>query len=134
MRLKDLFLVPALFLAVMVLNVAISFAVVWAWSVFVEPGHPQTYYEAFAQKAAPISSAVAGPFLMFGAGWLIGRKRDRRAALMAAGAVALLYIVVDAALLLAWGGGGDVWIWMLLSYPTKLIGALLGGRVATRRT
>ena len=133
MRLRDLLIVPAFALAVMVLNVLVSFAVVWAWSMFVDPGHDQAYYEAFARKAAPISSVVAGPFLMFGAGLLIARKRDRRGALLAAGAVALLYIAVDIALLLAWGAGPGVWVWMLLSYPTKLIGAVAGGRWATQR-
>lgn len=133
MRLRDLFIVPACFLAVMVLNVAISFAVVWAWSVFVDPGHTQAYYEAFALKAAPISSVVAGIPLMFGAGWLIARKRDRRGGLMAAGAVALLYIVVDVAILLAWRIQGADWLWPLVSYPTKFLAALAGAVVATRR-
>lgn len=134
MRLRDLLIVPAFFLAVMVLNVAISFAVVWAWSVFVEPGHDQAFYQAFALKAAPISSVVAGIPLMFGAGWLIARKRDRRAGLMAAGAVALLYIVVDGALLLAYQIKGSDWLWPLISYPTKALAALAGAFMATRRT
>lgn len=133
MHLRDLFIVPAFFIAVMVLNVLISFAVVWAWSMFVEPGRPEAYYQAFALKAAPISSVAAGVPLMLGAGWLIARGRDRRGGLMAAGAVALLYIVVDVAILVALQVEATDWFWPLISYPTKLLAGLAGGWLATRR-
>jgi hypothetical protein len=133
MRLKDLLLVPAFFLAVMILNVAISFVVVWVWGTFFEPGHPEAYYQAFAQKAAPVSSVVFGMPLMFGAGWLIACGRTRHDGLMAAGAVALLYVVVDVAILLALKVEAQHWFWPLISYPTKLIAGLAGGWLATRR-
>lgn len=133
MRLRDLLIVPAFALAVMVLNVLIAFGVVWVWGTFFEPGHPQAYYEAFALKAAPVSSIIAGIPLMLGAGWLIARKRERRPGLIAAGAVALVYIVADTAMVLAAQAEATDWLWELVSYPTKLLAALAGGFLATRR-
>lgn len=133
MRLRDLLIIPAFALAVMVLNVLIAFGVVWFWGTFFEPGHPQAYYEAFALKAAPVSSIVAGIPLMFGAGWLIARRRDQRNGAIAAGAVALVYIAVDTAMLLAAQIEAQDWRWEMISYPTKLIAALAGGWMAARR-
>ena len=134
MRPRDFLIVPAFTLAVMVLNVLISFIVVWAWSVFVEPGHPQAYYEAFALKAAPVSSVVFGAPLMFLAGLLVAGKRDRRGALIAASAVGLLYMAIDVAVLLAYATGPEAWFWGALSYTSKIAAALAGALVATRRT
>jgi hypothetical protein len=132
MRLRDLLIVPAFVIAVMVLNVAISFGVVWVYSLF-EPGHPQAFYNAFALKAAPVSSVVFGAPLMFLAGLLIARKRSRRDGLIAAAAVSLLYMAIDLAMLLSYQPGPEIWFWGALSYTTKIGAALLGGWMATRR-
>ena len=117
MRRRDVIVIPATAIGVMVLNVAISFGVVWVYATFVEPGRPVSHYEAFAVAAAPVSSVVAGIPLMFLAGLLLSRGRTARAALSAAGAMALLYIVVDAAILLAADAGSAVWAWE--AFPTR---------------
>jgi len=119
-------------LAVMVLNVAISFAIVFFYATFIEPGHPEAFYLAFATRTAPISSVVAGVPLMFIAGMLIARRRERRAALIAAGATALIYIAVDSAIMIAAGATPDAWTWELISYPTKLLAAIGGAAFGSR--
>lgn len=134
MNRRDFLLVPAAALGVMVANVAISFAMVWVYSTFISPGRPLAHYEAFAATAAPIGSVVAGIPLMLLAGWLLGRGRQRRPALIAAGAAALLYILLDLAILLGAHAGGSVWGWAALSQATKLAAALAGAALATRRT
>jgi hypothetical protein len=132
MRPRDIPVVAGFALAVMILNVLASFAVVWFYSAFVEPGHPEAFYQAFALRAAPVSSVVAGMPLMFIAGMLIARRRIPRHALIAAAAMALLYIAVDAAILLAAKVSPGVWAWELLSYSTKLIAAIAGAAVGSR--
>lgn len=133
MRLRDLFVIPATAIGVMVLNVAISVGVVWVYATFVEPGRPAAHYESFAIAAAPVSSVVAGIPLMFLAGFLLSRGRTARAALWAAGAMALLYIVIDAAVLLAANAGSSIWAWEALSYSTKLLSALAGATLRAFR-
>ena len=130
---RDLLLVPAAALGVMVANVALSFFMVWVYSTFVRPGQTLSHYEAFAASAAPIGSVLAGIPLMLLAGWLLGRGRQRRPALLAAGAAALLYILLDLAILLGAHATGPVWGWAALSQATKLAAALGGAALATRR-
>lgn len=126
MNRRDFLLIPAGALGVMILNVAISIGVVWVYSTFVDPGLPFADYEAFAARAAPISSVIAGIPLMLIAGFLLARGRTRRGALLAAGAVALLYIAVDGAILVAADVQAAIWTWEALSYPSKLLAALAG--------
>lgn len=125
MKRRDLLLIPATTLAVMIANVAISFFVVWVYSIF-DPGRPFAHYEAFAATAAPISSVVAGIPLMLLAGFLLARGRRKRGALLAAGAVAMLYILLDLAVLIGAQASGSIWGWAALSHTTKLLAALAG--------
>lgn len=125
MRPRDFIIVPATAIAVMALNVAISFFVVWVYSL-VDPGHADSYYETLAMRVAPISSVIAGIPLMFLAGFLLAGRRSQRSALLVAGATALFYNLVDTGILLAADAGQDVWPWAALSYATKLLSALAG--------
>lgn len=134
MKKRDLLLIPAAALGVMIANVAISFGIVWVYSTFISPGQPLSYYQTFAAAAAPIGSVVAGIPLMLLAGFLLARGREKRAALLAAGAAALLYILLDLAILLGAHASGSVWGWAALSHATKLLAALAGAALATRRT
>lgn len=134
MKRRDLLLIPAAALGVMIANVAISFGIVWVYSTFISPGQPLSYYQSFAATAAPIGSVVAGIPLMLLAGYLLARGRQRRAALLAAGAAALLYILLDLAILIGAHADGSVWVWAALSQATKLLAALAGAALTTRRT
>jgi hypothetical protein len=134
MKRRDLLLIPAAALGVMIANVAISVGVVWVYSTFIEPGRPVADYEAFAMTAAPVSSIVAGVPLMVLAGFFLARGRSDRAALSAAGAVALLYIAVDAALMKAAGAGSEMWALEAASYSTKLLSALAGAKLRASRS
>lgn len=126
MKRRDLLLIPAAALGVMIANVAISFVMVWLYSIFVNPGQPFSHYQAFAATAAPIGSVVAGIPLMLLAGFLLAKGRQRRAALLAAGAAASLYILVDLAILVGAQASGSIWGWAALSHATKLLAALAG--------
>jgi hypothetical protein len=134
MNKRDLLLIPAAALGVMIANVAISFGVVWVYSIFFNPGQPFARYEAFAATAAPVSSVVAGIPLMLVAGYLLAKGRPRHGALLAAGAAALLYILVDLAILLGAQASGSIWGWAALSHATKLLSALAGAALRAGRT
>ncbi|HLL31747.1 MAG TPA: hypothetical protein VK403_12195 [Allosphingosinicella sp.] len=133
MRGRDFIVIPAAALAVMVLNVAIAFGIVWLYSTFLDPGQPASHYEAFATRAAPVSSVIAGIPLMIAAGFLLAKGRPGRSGLAAAAAAALFYIIVDTAILLSVEAGRDVWMWAALSHATKLLSALAGARLAPIR-
>jgi hypothetical protein len=126
MKRRDLLLVPAAALGVMIANVAIGFGIVWAYSTFIGPGQPLSHYQRFAETAAPIGSVVAGIPLMLLAGYLVAKGRPRRGALLAAAAVALIYIAADVAILIGARAGGAIWAWAALSHATKLASALAG--------
>lgn len=131
MKRRDLLLIPAAALAVMIANVAISFGVVWVYSTFLSPGQPLSHYQSFAETAAPIGSVVAGIPLMLLAGYLLGRGRQKSGALLAAAAAALVYIVLDVAILVGAHAGGSIWAWAALSHATKLAAALAGAALAS---
>lgn len=133
MKKRDLLVLPAAALAVMILNVAISFGVVWVYSTFFAPGQSLSHYEAFATTAAPVSSVVAGIPLMLLAGFLLAKGRPRRDALLAAGLCALVYILLDLAILIGAHASSPVWGWAALSQVTKLLAALAGAAWRTRR-
>jgi hypothetical protein len=133
MKKRDLLLIPAAALAVMIANVAISFGIVWGYSTFISPGQPPSYYRGFAETAAPIGSVVAGIPLMLLAGYLLARGRQKSGALLAAAAAALVYIVLDLTILVGAHAGGAIWAWAALSHATKLAAALAGAALASRR-
>jgi hypothetical protein len=132
MRRRDLLLIPAAALAVMVANVAISFGIVWAYSTLISPGHPLSHYQSFAETAAPIGSVVAGIPLMLFAGHLLARGRQKSGALLAAAAAALVYIALDLTILVGAHAHGSIWAWAALSHATKLAAALAGAALRTR--
>jgi len=133
MRLRDLAILPATTIVVMILNIAVSFGVVWIYSTFVNPGHLASYYEAFAQEAAPVSSVVAGIPLMIGAGYLVARGRPRRTALISGAVVAALYVLIDAAIIASVDAPAGIWAWSAVSYVTKIVAALSGAILGERR-
>jgi hypothetical protein len=113
----------------MALNVLVAFAWVFIYSVAIAPGHDGAFYQAYAQRVAPISAILAGVPILFAAGWLAARgpRRDLAALVPAAA-----YIILDLVLAAAGGLWPSAWS-LALSYVTKLAAAWAGGRVAVSR-
>lgn len=120
-------------LLILVLNVAISFGVMWVYGNFIEIGHPPSFYQEAAQRIAPWSSLIAGAVLFFLAGWEFAKRKPERNGLVFAAAVAAIYVAVDVAIIAAAGAltalGAIVWASMI----TKMIAALAGAYMARLR-
>ena len=61
-----------------VIDVLIAVGVVFAWSIFVAPGHPKAYYQTAGIPIAQWSTRIAGTALIFGAAWLPAKRRPER--------------------------------------------------------
>ncbi len=113
----------------LLLNVLVAFLWVFLYSVAIAPGHDGAFYQAYAQRVAPISAIIAGLPILFAAGWLSARGSGViLAALVPAGA----YIVLDLVLNAIGGLSPAIWI-LALSYATKLAAGWAGGRLALQR-
>jgi hypothetical protein len=121
----------ALAFGILVVNVAISFAVVAAYSVWVEPGHEQAYYEAAAQWIAPWSSVAFGWLLFFIACYVFSRRPERNALAFAL-AVFVAYAAVDLGILFAAGALTTFPPIVALSLASKLVGTIGGVWMAGR--
>lgn len=116
-------------LAAMLLIVAIAFGWVWFYSVAIAPGHDGAFYQAYAQRVAPISGIIAGIPIFLAAGWVAARGPGAdRAALLPAAA----YILLDLVLLIASGLWPPLWS-LAVSYLTKLAACWFGGRLTDRQ-
>jgi hypothetical protein len=118
-------------IGILVVNVAISFAVVAAYSLWVEPGHDAAYYEAAAQWIAPWSSIAFGWLLFFIACYVFSR-RPERSALAFAITVFSTYAALDLGILLAAGALATFAPIIALSLASKLVGAIGGVWMAGR--
>lgn len=130
MEFRDLLRGIGLGAAAMAANVLVAFLWVWIYSFAVAPGHDGAFYQAYAQRVAPISAIVAGIPILFLAGRMAARGTRP---LVAALIPAVAYIVLDLVLVAI----GGVWppLWMLaVSYATKLAAGWAGGRVAMGRS
>ena len=118
----------AVAVAAMAVNVACAFLWVAIYSMLIAPGQDEAAYQAYAMRAAPWSSVIAGAPILLGAGWLLARWHGGgwRTGVCAG----LFYVVIDALILLAAGSLGAI---EALSYSTKLGAAALGGALAGRR-
>jgi hypothetical protein len=119
-------------LALMAVNVAISFAVVAVYSIAIDPGHDEAYYEGMALRIVPWSSVVFGVVLFFLAGFVAARRKPQRSALGFAFASAVFYIGIDASLLFLAGSLQALGAIVPLSYGTKLLSALAGAYAGCR--
>jgi hypothetical protein len=113
----------------MLLNVLVAFAWVFFYSVALAPGHDGAFYQAYAQRVAPISGLLAGVPIFVAAGWLAARGPGaERAALLPAAS----YIVLDLLLLSITGLWTAMWL-LALSYITKAAAAFAGGGLVKRQ-
>lgn len=112
--------------------VMVALAVAWVafYSHVLEPGHDRSFYEAYAQRASPIVSLLAGgPVFFLTAAWLTRRRGSGRAAWSATP----LYLISDWALLIAIGGlAGPIVLVAAAGAALKVGGTLLGIRWARR--
>jgi hypothetical protein len=115
---------------VLALNLLIATLVILAYSIFIEPGHPQEFYNEAALKIAPWCSHTVGTALFFVAGYWFARGRTRRDALVFAVAFTVLYAIIDSAIV-AFATFVQLEFW--LSMLAKLVAALAGAFLATRK-
>lgn len=134
MKPTDYFKAAGVAVAVLVLTVAASFPMVFAYATFVEPGHPQSFYNEAAKWIAPWSSHILGPILFFAFNYWLASRRPQRNAIAFATATILFYIVIDFGLMLAFvPPAGLLNVTVALSLMGKVIGALLGGWLGSGR-
>lgn len=82
-------------LLILILNLLATTAVIFAWSMLVEPGKTQDYYSALAPRIGAISGPIGGVILMFASAHLLARRRPERNAFAFALATWFAYAVLD---------------------------------------
>ncbi len=117
--------------AILIVNVAISFGAVALYATSLDPGHDAAYYEAAAQWIAPLSSIAFGWLLFLGATLILSRKPDRDALWFALTAFAV-YAAIDLSIIGAVGQLVDLGPTIALSLASKLAGAVAGVWAARR--
>ena len=117
-------------IALMIINVAVSYGVVAVYAYLIEPGHEPAFYEAAAQDIAPWSSVIAGFILFFIAGRYFAKRKPERNGIAFALTMAGGYAIVDVAILMAVGVLVSLTGIFILSMSTKAIAAYLGARSA----
>jgi hypothetical protein len=135
MRLSDYLKAAGVAVAVMALTMALSFPMVFVYATFIEPGHPQSFYNEAALWIAPWSSHLFGPLAFFGLNYLMARRRPERNALAFALACVGLYVVLDFSLVPLFGGSlADLLtLTVALSLAGKVAGAILGAWLGRRQ-
>ncbi len=112
----------------MVVNVAAAFLWVFIYSILIVPGQDEAAYQAYAMRAAPWCSVIAGVPILLGAGWLLARWHGGgwRTG-MGAG---IAYVAIDFAIVAAAGALFEMAGIVALSFATKLAASALGGALA----
>lgn len=131
MSFVDVLKAVGLAVGILIVNVAISFGAVAVYSLFVDPGHDAAFYEAAAQRIAPLSSIAFGWLLFFGAIVILSRKAGRDALWFALAAFAA-YAAIDLSIIGAVGQLAVLGPTIALSLASKLVGAIGGAWAAYR--
>ena len=121
----------ALAVAAMAVNVACAFLWVFVYSALIAPGQEEAAYQAYAMRAAPWVSVIAGIPILFVAGWLLARWQGGgwQVGILAA----IAYVTIDFAILTLADALAAIAPIVALSFATKLAAAALGGRLAEGR-
>ena len=114
----------------LVVNVLIAILAVFAYNIFIEPGHPREFYDKAALRIAPWCSHTAGTVLFFIAGYLFAKWNPQRNGLLFAAAFTLLYAVLDGATVKF---KGIFNLTFFLSMLAKLLAGLGGAFLAARK-
>jgi hypothetical protein len=114
----------------LLVDVLVAIGVVYFWAAVLNAGHPREYYATAGISDARFSTRIVGTALLFGAAWLCGFRSPNRNAYGFAVALTVFYALLDAASVMF---AGVLNASFALTMGLKLIGALLGAWVATRR-
>lgn len=117
-------------LSTLVVLVAGHYFHVFIYAHFLSPGGTQAAYEEYALSTGPLFAALAGPFVMALACWLVFRRADEGQVVNSLIA-ALLIAAFDIALL-SLAAGAAVTGMVIVAHATKLLGAFCGGLLAER--
>jgi hypothetical protein len=112
-------------IAIMFVNVAISFAMVALYSVAVEPGRDQAFYQSAAQWIAPLSSMAFGWILFLSSSLYFSGRAGRNALGFAINTFAI-YAFMDLAIIGVAGRLSEIGSTVVLSLASKFAGAVLG--------
>lgn len=120
--------------AVMAATLAFSFPMVFVYATFIEPGHPQSFYNEAALWIAPWSSHILGPLLFFGFNAVMSHRRPERNAYAFAAACIVFYVLIDFGMTALMGVSLAAFLTaqVALSLAGKLAAALLGAWIGTR--
>jgi hypothetical protein len=112
-----------------VLQVAAAFGWVAFYSYVIDPGQPIGVYEAHARRSGPLVSIVAGFPIFYAASRWLARSVPTGSAMFG------VFLLVDAAILIMTPppSEGMPLGAIGVSYATKLVACLLGGRHGIRR-
>lgn len=134
MKIMDFAKAFGVVIATLVITVAASFPMVAFYAYFIEPGHPQEFYNEAALWIAPWSSYVLGPvcFLAFNF-WLARRSPERNAMVFAAATIGL-YVLFEIAMMpmLSQPVSSLFTLSFGLSLLAKAVGAFLGAHLGSR--
>jgi hypothetical protein len=115
------------------LNMLVTTAAIFAWSMLVEPGHPPEFYREAAPGIAARTAPAGGALLLGWAAFALGRRRPSRNAVLFAGAMGLAYVLIDAASALPMAAPAQVFTPLFAgSMAAALAASLLGGMLASR--
>jgi hypothetical protein len=110
--------------AVMVLNLLITTAVIAIYATLIEPGQPPAHYTAMAPVIGAWSGPLGGMSLMFLMGWVFARRRPVRNGLLFVAVVFAIYLALDVAIGLAAVPASALFT---LNFAASLGGAFLAG-------
>lgn len=127
MTAKDIAKAAGLGLLVLLIDFAVATAAVFAYSIFIDPGHDTAYYQQAAPGIATVSTRIAGPILLGLFVFLFSRKRPDRNPFLFAAIVFLFYALFDGAMVLFQGFFTAP---VMMTMGLKLAGALVGAALA----
>lgn len=117
------------------LNLLTLVLLVFGYSQFVEPGHPQEFYNEAALRLGAYSGPIGGATILFLLISLLSRRRPQRNAYAFAGATFASYFAIDTALGLATTPATELFrLPFLLSMAGACAAALVAAFLATKRT
>ena len=128
------FLIRTIGLALLALALGVILVIIWVtiYSEIIDTGRGAAFYQAYANRIAPVIGIASGIPLLFGVGWLAARRREALPGWQAGAAVGIAYAVIDLPLIAALAGGAIPWGYVALSYSTKIAAAAAGGRASAR--